>query len=120
MGTNEAQGRTDPDYLYKTMKNLCAALLEQSPTACILLTTPADSYLRGKGFNPYMGDISSVISKYARDKGFALWDLHTLTGGQNSAQAWKTRGLMAHDSVHYSRTGYAVQGKLLYQSLIKG
>jgi hypothetical protein len=26
---------------------------------------------------------------------------------------------MSSDSVHYSRMGYAVQGKLLYQSIVK-
>ena len=120
MGTNEAQGRTDPDYLYKTMKNLSTALLEQSPAACIMLTTPADSYLRGKGFNPNMAGVSEIIRKFASDQGYALWDMFGFTGGENSAVNWKTTGLMSSDSVHYSKLGYAVQGKLLYQSLIKG
>ncbi len=120
MGTNEAQGRTDPDYLYKTMKNLSAALLEQSPSACIMLTTPADSYLRGKGFNPNMAGVSAIIQKFARDKGYALWDIFSFTGGEKSAANWKSTGLLSSDSVHYSKLGYAVQGKLLYQSLIKG
>jgi lysophospholipase L1-like esterase len=119
-GTNEAQSPAGRHGLYRTIQALVSDLAERSPATRYLFTTPADSYLRGKGFNPYMGDISSVIGKYARDKGFALWDLHTFTGGPNSAQAWKTRGLMAHDSVHYSKAGYAVQGKLLYQSLMKG
>jgi lysophospholipase L1-like esterase len=119
-GTNESQGKTDPTSLYRTIDNLVAQLQEESPGALFLLTTPADSYLRGKGFNPNMADMSAVIRKYVSDKGFALWDLFNLSGGTNSALAWKSNGLMSSDSVHYSKAGYAAQGKLLYQSLIKG
>jgi len=120
MGTNEAQGRTEPDFLYNSIKNLTAALAEHSPSTCFMLTTPADSYLRGKGLNPNMAGVCAVIRKFARDKGYALWDMFGFTGGENSAVNWKSTGLMSSDSVHYSKLGYAVQGKLLYQSIIKG
>ncbi|MBK8193395.1 MAG: hypothetical protein IPK76_09345 [Lewinellaceae bacterium] len=119
-GTNEAQGKTDPNYITRTISDLTVQLLEQCPNALVMFTTPADSYLRGKGFNPNLADVSSAIRKYARDKGYALWDLYGFSGGQNSAQEWKSRGLMTSDSVHYTKSGYAAQGKLLYQSLIRG
>jgi lysophospholipase L1-like esterase len=119
-GTNESQGKTDPGYMHRTMDNLIAQLQEEAPNALFLLTTPADSYLRGRGFNPNMADMSAVIRGYAQEKGFALWDLFSISGGQNSAQLWKSNGLMSSDSVHYSKLGYAAQGKLLYQSIIKG
>lgn len=120
-GTNEAQGRTDPAFLRRSIQNLIGSLQEHAPNALIMLTTPADSYLRhGRSFNPNMAEVSAVIRKFARDKGYALWDLHHFSGGENSAQNWKSNGLMSSDSVHFSKIGYAVQGKLLYQSLIKG
>ena len=120
-GTNEAQGKADPAFLRRNMQRLIDAIQEHSPNALIMLTTPADSYLRsGKSFNPNMAEVSAIIRTFAREKGYALWDLHRFSGGENSAQNWKTNGLMSSDSVHYSKTGYAAQGKLLYQSLIKG
>lgn len=119
-GTNEAQGKTDPAFLRRSMQNLIDAIQEQAPNALIMLTTPADSYLRGgRSFNPNMALVSDNIRRFAREKGYALWDLHQFSGGENSAQHWKTSGLMSSDSVHYTKFGYAVQGKLLYQSLIK-
>lgn len=118
-GTNEAQGNNSKAYLQRTMKTLVDQILEHSPTTLILLTTPADSYLRGKGFNPHMAGVAEAIREFAQARGFALWDLHRLSGGENSAQSWKSRGLMSSDSVHYSKAGYAAQGKLLYQSIIK-
>ncbi|MCW5922067.1 MAG: hypothetical protein KIS77_06990 [Saprospiraceae bacterium] len=121
LGTNEAQGKIDPKYFTRNIQNLIEKIHEHSPNALVMLTTPADSYLRGgKSFNPNMPSVSEAIRKLAREKGYALWDLHHFAGGENSAQQWKSNGLMSSDSVHFSKLGYAVQGKLLYQSLIKG
>lgn len=119
-GTNESQGSTEPAYMRKTMDLLISEILESSPSARIMLTTPADSYLRGRGLNPHMAEMSEVIRKYAKDKGYAIWDLFHFTGGENSSTLWKSNGLLTSDSVHYTKYGYALQGKLLYQSLIKG
>jgi lysophospholipase L1-like esterase len=120
LGTNEAQGATGPKGLYAQMNELVGQLQQVAPNTPILLTTPADSYLRGKGFNPYMEPVSEVIRRFAADHQLALWDLFAISGGARSAQNWKSLGLMSKDSVHYSKTGYAVQGKLFYLSLING
>lgn len=119
-GTNESQGNTEASYLRRTMDMLTAQILQSSPSTHILLTTPADSYLRGRGLNPHMAETSKVIREFAKEKGFALWDLFDFTGGENSSALWKSHHLMTSDSVHYTKYGYALQGKLLYQSLIKG
>ncbi|MCB0542126.1 MAG: hypothetical protein H6575_10055 [Lewinellaceae bacterium] len=119
-GTNEAQGKVDAGYLTNSISDLVTQLLEHSPNALILFTTPADSYLRKKGFNPHLADLCGIVRNYALKKGYALWDLYELTGGRESAQQWKSRGLMSSDSVHFTKAGYAIQGKLLYQSLIRG
>jgi len=118
-GTNEAQAKISPALLERNMDDLVSQVLTQWPHTAILFTTPADSYLRGKGFNPNMSDVSDIIRQYARKKGFALWDLYHIGGGLNSAASWKSNGLMSSDSVHYTKLGYIVQGKLLYQSFIK-
>jgi lysophospholipase L1-like esterase len=119
-GTNESQGKMDEGYLYRSLEQLVNNLLEHAPHVRFLLTTPADSYLRGRGLNPYMQVTSEVIRRFARDNQLACWDLYTLSGGENSAVRWKEKGLMTSDSVHYTRSGYGAQGKLFYQSFIKG
>lgn len=118
-GTNEGQGHTNKGYMRQTMSELIENISDHCPGVLFMLTTPADSYLRGKGFNPYLNEMSEVIKEFARENGYALWDLHNVGGGQNSAINWKSNGLMSSDSVHYSKAGYAVQGKLLFQSIIK-
>lgn len=118
-GTNEAQGKLTDNFVYQQMGELVGQIKKYTPGAYILFTTPADSYLKGRGFNPYMGPICADIRRFARENGYALWDLFHLAGGEHSAQNWKSAGLMAPDSVHYSRAGYSVQGKLFYQAFIR-
>jgi lysophospholipase L1-like esterase len=118
-GTNEAQGKVTPRYIYQQIEEFVAQLKQYAPNAYFLFTTPADSYLKGTGFNPYLGQMTAVIREFALDNGYALWDLYQLGGGERSAQRWKSTGLLSSDSVHYSKTGYAVQGKLFYQSIIQ-
>jgi lysophospholipase L1-like esterase len=119
-GTNESQGTTEPGYMRHTMELLTSQIIENYPNTRIMLTTPADSYLRGKGVNPHMAETSQMIRKFAHEKGFALWDLFNFSGGENSSLFWKSHSLMTSDSVHYTKSGYVLQGKLLYQSLMKG
>lgn len=119
-GTNEGQAKPDSLFLSRQIDALVVNLHQTCPKAKFLLTTPADSYLRGKGYNPHLEKISVIIRAYARQKGFALWDLYTLSGGSHSARLWKTTGLLSSDSVHYSKLGYIAQGKLFYQSLMSG
>ncbi len=118
-GTNEAQGKYNHRYVYQQIETLVNQLQRYAPNAYFLFTTPADSYLKGRGFNPYLPQASETIRQFVHDKHFALWDLYKLSGGEKSAAYWKSSGLMASDSVHYSKTGYAVQGKLFYQSIIR-
>lgn len=119
-GTNESQGATEANYMRRTMESLTTQILASNPNVRIMLTTPADSYLRGRGVNPHMAETSKIIRAFAKEKGFALWDLFGFSGGENSSLLWKSHNLMTSDSVHYTKTGYALQGKLLYQSLMKG
>lgn len=119
-GTNEAQDpKLSPEAFYQQIGRLVSQLSLDAPGAKIMLTTPADSYWRGKSFNPKMAEVSATIRKYALDNGLALWDLYNIGGGEQSAKNWKSNGLMSADSVHYSKLGYAMQGKLLYLSLVK-
>ena len=118
MGTNEAQGRMGPKGLYNQMDDLINQLKLEAPSIPILLTTPADSYLRKTGFNPFMPQIVNIIRRYAEENELPLWDLYAITGGVQSAKYWKGARLMQRDSVHYSKKGYEAQGKLFYLSLM--
>jgi lysophospholipase L1-like esterase len=121
LGTNEAQSPDiSPNSMKKQITTAVDAIRETCGNPPILLTTPADSYLRGQGFNPYMPRVRNGIIDFANEKHAAYWDLFDITGGENSAQNWRSAGLFSRDSVHYSGDGYRVQGKLLFSAMMAG
>lgn len=119
-GTNEAQTAAGVQDLYNQMDRFMRKLKSTCPNAAVLLTTPAESYLRGKAPNPHLETARGVIRAYAADHGYACWDLYAIGGGPSSAVSWMHHGLLSHDKVHYSKAGYMVQGKLLYTGLVQG
>lgn len=121
LGTNEAQNDDLSEIgIKKQLVELVGKFRESCGSPAFLLTTPADSYLRGKGFNPHMARISRGIVEAAKEVGVGYWDLFELAGGQNSAQNWRNAGLFSRDSVHYSQEGYRVQGRLFFQAMMQG
>ena len=121
LGTNEGQNDDlSENDIKKQVVELVEKLRESCGSPAFLLTTPADSYLRGKGFNPHMARISRGIVAAAKESGAGYWDLFEVTGGQNSSQKWRNAGLFTRDSVHYTREGYQVQGKLFFQAMMNG
>jgi lysophospholipase L1-like esterase len=118
LGTNEAQKAITDDF-GGHVDSLVQRIRQISPAAAILITTPADSYLRKKNFNRNMQQVHEGLYKYCFDKGYALWDLYKLTGGYSSARNWMKAKLLSPDRVHYTSAGYGLQGKLLLNALSK-
>lgn len=118
-GTNEAQTAAGTAEITHRLDDLVRQLRLYCPASPILLTTPAESYLRGKSPNPHMAEVSAHIRQYAAANGLPLWDLFRIAGAERSAPAWREAGLLSADKVHFSVNGYALQGKLLYESLVQ-
>lgn len=118
-GTNEAQTAAGTAGITQQLDNLIRQLRLYCPASPILLTTPAESYLRGRSPNPHLAEVSAHIRTYAAANGLPLWDLFRIAGGERSAPAWREAGLLSSDKVHFSVNGYALQGKLLYEGLVQ-
>jgi len=119
-GTNEAQTSAGVQDLYNQIDRFMQQLKQTCPNAGVLLTTPADSFLKGKAPNPHLETAREAIRAYASDHGYACWDLYSIGGGASSAISWRDHGLLSHDKVHFSKAGYTAQGKLLYTGLVQG
>jgi lysophospholipase L1-like esterase len=121
LGTNEA---LDYPYLdrnfYQYMDKFITSLRNHNPEAKFILVTPPEAFRKKMRPNPGILKIREQIIQYAAENGLAFWDMYKATGGEHSAQAWKTTGLMRADGVHFTRDGYEYQGNLLYNALIKG
>lgn len=126
MGTNESVFNTfSSDNFYRQIDRLVSSIQHEMPEALILLTTPGDNMIRNpqrRGSykaNPHIGEAAETIRQYGADKHIAVWDWFTISGGANSCTTWVNEEGMAKDHIHYTPEGYAIQGKLLYESICK-
>lgn len=120
LGTNES---LDYPYLDKSLdlqiNKLILSLSEYNPQAKFILVTPPDSFRRKINHNPGIEAVREHIIRYAVENGFAFWDMYKVNGGKYSASEWKLQGLLRPDGVHFSKEGYAYQGSLLYEAIMK-
>ena len=129
MGTNESVSSTiKPEHLYNQIDLLISSIKQESPDALILLTTPADNKLRKRkrrnkkrvvyyAHNPHITTVVETIKQYGKENNIAVWDWFTISGGENTSDTWVKEQGMAKDHIHYTQTGYSIQGNLLFESI---
>lgn len=120
LGTNDSMVKTfSTEDFVNSMDGMIMQIKQMVPDASILLTVPPDSLKRSR-VNYNLESIRRIIINYCRENNFAYWDLLSVMGGLTSIRHWQSQGLAQRDNVHYTRTGYHTQGKLLYEALMKG
>jgi len=123
-GTNESH---DTQYNaarhWDRLTEFVSMLRRQMPGVPLLLTTPPGSYeRRGRRrrasytVNPRTAVAARNMVRFGRENHVAVWDIYSIAGG---AQNWQRAHLMRPDHVHYQPAGYELQGRLLYQAIIK-
>lgn len=135
LGTNEAYSSLNGAAFRVQMDSTVQLIKRTYPSACIVLSTPAESkrvskkaYRRksGKKYktyykvayypNPYVTVVTQQIMNYCRENGLACWNFNALT----RSMAGSFAGLWANDHIHFNARGYQLQGKLLYEALNQG
>ena len=120
LGTNEAQGRTiDEKNFLKQVVFMIDSLKKISPDAAILITTVADSFLKGYP-NRTMWTMNICLFTHCAGNNIPVWDLYRTTNGYGSAYNWIKCGMMSRDGVHYTAKAYQVQGQLLFNAIARG
>ncbi|MGL5785513.1 MAG: GDSL-type esterase/lipase family protein [Bacteroidales bacterium] len=126
MGTNEAFGRNFNNAEFRNqIDGVVKRVKAANPEAVLLLTTPAECYVKRRvnnktvySPNTKVARVRSVLVDYAKANGIAYWDLFELTGGTGSSKSWYANKLMAKDRIHFTETGYQLQGELLFNAFI--
>ena len=129
MGTNESVSNLiTHEAMYDAIHTLVSDIRNHSPHTLILLTTPADNKIRnrkkGKRSRQYTPNtrvaiVTDAIKNYGERHNIAVWDWHAISGGEGSCDTWVKENGMRKDYIHYTAQGYALQGTLLYQSILK-
>ena len=119
MGTNEAQRAALAESVFiRDFNTFIARLRAASPKASILITTAPDSY-KGRYSNRVLRQLNETLVRICDEQHIAVWDLYKIGNGFGSAYSWSRRGLMSRDRIHFTATGYRIQGRLLFNAIAK-
>lgn len=119
LGTNEgANIKITEAEMINSAVTMIRNIKEASPNSLILITTPADDFLKKKYKNPYLETVQRALVKTAETEKVACWDLYSISGGFGSCTEWRNAGMLQADGIHFNKQGYTFQGSLLYNALV--
>lgn len=120
LGTNESVDHPYLDRnLYQHVTQLVESLSAQNPAASFILVSPPDAFMKKVKPNPGIEQVRNEIIRYAVENGHGFWDMYKVNGGKDSAGDWRLHGLLRPDGIHFSKEGYAYQGNLLFEAIMK-
>ncbi len=119
LGTNESVGYFSEERFFQQVDDLVHNIEQYMPHTAILFTTPPDAYYQGKT-NAKVNLCREVLLRYAFNNDLSCWDLYEVMGGENSVDQWYHAGLAGRDRLHFTKAGYELQGKLLYEAILHG
>src|SRR5690606_27773057 len=120
LGTNESVEHPYLDRnLYQHVTHLVESLSAQNPAASFILVSPPDAFMKKVKPNPGIEQVRNEIIRYAVENGHGFWDMYKVNGGRDSAGDWRLHGLLRPDGIHFSKEGYAYQGNLLFEAIMK-
>jgi len=120
LGTNETVWGFNEERFFQEVDQLVHRIEQYMPHAAIVFTTPPDAYRKGSEVNPAVNRCREVLLNYAFGNDLAAWDLYEVMGGTGSVNDWYLAGLAGRDRLHFTKSGYELQGKLLSQAILLG
>lgn len=120
LGTNETVWGFNEERFFREVDQLVHRIEQYMPHAAIIFTTPPDAYRSGKAVNPAVNRCREVLLNYAFGNDLAAWDLYEVMGGTGSVNDWYGAGLAGKDRLHFTKSGYELQGKLLSHAIFLG
>lgn len=122
LGINDAHGPPngfDRSAFEARYDRLIAHVREAAPDAAILLLTNTDSAYRGKA-NPNAEAVREAMFALGKRHQVAVFDQYRAMGGGGSMSRWVAAGLGQTDKIHFTRDGYGVLARLLFDALLAG
>ena len=78
-----------------------------------------DNYRRHRYHNADVAIASRIIIRIAAQNKCSSWNLYEIMGGYGSMANWLKSGMAAYDKLHFNKTGYYLQGDLLFTAFLK-
>jgi len=122
LGINDA---SEADYNSDIFKEKYLALANQfkkaNPHCFFIFITNNDSYKKvGKKYqvNKNALVVRQVMYELAEEIGGAVFDQFEIMGGLHSMEKWRLEKLAQNDRLHFTKAGYELIGKLLFNAII--
>jgi lysophospholipase L1-like esterase len=122
-GTNDCYTRSSrycSNCVKENYRTLIKRIRAQNPDVSILIATPPDHYVYRKYPSKYLGALVNDLLILAAEENVAIWNLYEAMGGKNSIVKWRDNGLAGRDLIHFTISGYELQGEMLYEALMRG
>lgn len=120
LGTNDCySAKWDTLAFEQNILILIKKIREAKPDVPILFTTPSDNYRRHRYHNADVAIASRIIIRIAAENKCSSWNLYEIMGGYGSMANWLKSGMAAYDKLHFNKTGYYLQGDLLFTAFLK-
>ena len=62
--------------------------------------------------------VVAILKKFAADRNVAFWNIYEIAGENKALQNYISAGMLKKDRVHYTPSGYKLQGKLLGEAIL--
>lgn len=119
VGINDAnEPEFDAEKYKSNYDSLIAILLQHNPDTRIIFTTINDSYYKKRFPNPNGELVQIALYELAKKYNAGYWDMFSLMGKLGSSKKWMKEGYMQADKVHFTKTGYELLGKLLFNAIM--
>jgi len=123
LGVNDASEATyDPAVFKENYLTLVNQIKKANPYCFFVFITNNDTYKKvGKSYqvNENALSVRKVMYELANETGGAVFDQFEIMGGLRSMEKWRVEKLAQNDRVHFTKEGYELMGKLLYNAIIK-
>jgi lysophospholipase L1-like esterase len=123
LGINDA---SEADYNPAAFKAHYLRLVNQfkavNPNCFFIFITNNDSYKKvGKKYqvNKNALKVQKIMYELADETGGAVFDQFAIMGGLQSMEKWRVAKLAQNDRVHFTKAGYELMGKLLFNAIIR-
>lgn len=120
LGTNEAlQARFYPEQFRREVRGLLQNLKAVNPQCQLLLMTNPSVLAQKSIAAAHTLPVRDIILEIAQQEEAAVWDWYAVMGSKESIRDWHQAGLAYEDFIHFTKKGYILQARLLFEAIMK-
>jgi len=123
LGINDAnEADFNPSVFKENYLTLVNQFKKVNPNCFFVFITNNDSYKKvGKKYqvNKNALKVQKIMYELADETGGAVFDQFEIMGGLHAMEKWRLAKLAQNDRVHFTKAGYELMGKLLFNAMIK-